>query len=66
MYGQLNILKHAFRRFYLNQRGQDLIEYALLAAFVAVAVSAFLPPAVAPAISGVFSKISSLLSRAPN
>ncbi len=37
--------------------GQDLIEYALLAAFVAVAVAAFLPPNVAPAISTIFSKI---------
>lgn len=45
------------RGIWKNREGQDLIEYALLAAFVAVAVAAFLPPTVAPAISTVFSKI---------
>ena len=54
------------RRFLLDRRGQDLIEYALLTAFIAVAVAAFLPPTVAPAISNIFSKVSSLLGRAPN
>jgi pilus assembly protein Flp/PilA len=55
-----------FLRMLVDRRGQDLIEYAMLAAFVAVAVAAFLPPTIAPAISTVFSKISSLLDRAPN
>ncbi len=55
-----------FLRMGADRRGQDLIEYALITAFVAVAVAAFLPPTVAPAISGIFSKVSSLLARAPN
>ena len=46
-----------------DQSGQDLIEYALLAAFVAVAVAAFLPPTVAPAISTIFSKIVGYMAR---
>jgi Flp pilus assembly pilin Flp len=42
-----------------DQRGQDLIEYALLAAAIAVVVAGFLPPAVMPAISTIFSKVVS-------
>ena len=52
------------RRLWAEESGQDLIEYAMLVAFLAVAVSAFLPPTVAPAISGIFSKITALLGRA--
>ncbi len=55
---------NAGRRLWLDRAGQDLIEYALMAAFLAVAVSAFLPPTIAPSISGIFSKINSLLGRA--
>ena len=55
-----------FLRILVDRRGQDLIEYALISAFVAVAVAAFLPPTVAPSISGIFSKVSSLLDRAPS
>ena len=43
--------------------GQDMIEYALMAAFVAVASAAVLPSANS-GISTVFSKISSVLSAA--
>ncbi len=42
-------------------RGQDMIEYALMAAFVAVASAAVLP-SISPGISTVFSKITSVLS----
>jgi Flp pilus assembly pilin Flp len=43
----------------LDNRGQDMIEYALLAASIAVVVAGFLPPAVMPAISSIFSKVVS-------
>jgi Flp pilus assembly pilin Flp len=43
----------------LDQRGQDMIEYALLAASIAVVVAGFLPPAIMPAISTIFSKVVS-------
>ena len=46
-----------------DQRGQDLIEYALMAGFVAVAAGAIMP-GVATSISTIFSKISSVLSSA--
>ena len=42
-----------------DRQGQDLIEYALIAGLVAVVVAGFLPPAVMPAISTIFSKIVS-------
>lgn len=48
-----------------NNEGQDMIEYALLAATIAVVVAGFLPPAVMPAVSSIFSKLSGLLASAP-
>ena len=44
-------------------RGQDLIEYALMAGFVAVAAGAIMP-GVASSISTIFSKISSVMTAA--
>lgn len=48
-----------------DTRGQDLIEYALMAGFVAVAAGAIMPN-VANSISTIFSKISSVMSGAAN
>ncbi|MCU0245247.1 MAG: Flp family type IVb pilin [Bryobacter sp.] len=48
-------------RIWKDTRGQDLIEYALMAGFVAVAAGAIMPQ-VAGSISTIFSKISSVLS----
>ena len=47
-------------RIWKDTRGQDLIEYALMAGFVAVAAGAVMPQ-VASSISTVFSKVSSLM-----
>ncbi len=44
-------------------RGQDLVEYALMAGFVAVAAGAIFPTTIAPNISQIFSKIQSTLNR---
>ena len=46
-----------------DTRGQDLIEYALMAGFVAVAAGAIMPN-VASSISTIFSKISSVMTAA--
>ena len=43
--------------------GQDLIEYALMAGFVAVAAGAIMP-SVATSISQIFSQVGSVLSQA--
>ncbi|MBM3763726.1 MAG: Flp family type IVb pilin [Acidobacteria bacterium] len=42
-------------------KGQDLIEYALMAGFVAVAAGAIMP-GVANSIGTIFSKISNMMS----
>jgi pilus assembly protein Flp/PilA len=47
-----------------DKRGQDLIEYALLAGFVAVAAGAIFPTTLTPNISQIFSKIGSILNQA--
>ena len=46
-----------------DRRGQDLIEYALMAGFVAVAAGAIMP-GVASSINIVFSKVNSLMIEA--
>jgi Flp pilus assembly pilin Flp len=56
-----NLLLHL--RALKDTRGQDLIEYALMAGFVAVAAGAIMP-GVATSISQIFSKVASVLSSA--
>jgi pilus assembly protein Flp/PilA len=46
-----------------DTHGQDLIEYALMAGFVAVAAGAIMP-GVSKSISVIFSKTSSAMSKA--
>ena len=45
-----------------DQRGQDLIEYALVAALVVVTVVSGLAPWVGPTISQIFSRVTSVLN----
>ncbi|HYL76790.1 MAG TPA: hypothetical protein VEU96_21420 [Bryobacteraceae bacterium] len=49
------------RKLWRNKSGQDLIEYALLAAFLAVAVGA-LSPSVATSISTIWSGVRSVMT----
>ena len=44
-----------------DDRGQDLIEYALLAGFVAVAGGALIPWGATGPMSSIFSSVSNLL-----
>ena len=46
-----------------DTRGQDLVEYALLAGFVAVAAGALLP-GISSSISTIFSRMGSVLTAA--
>ena len=50
-------------RVWKDRRGQDLIEYALMAGFVAVAAGAIMP-GVATSLSQIFSKVASVMSQA--
>ncbi|MBI1354484.1 MAG: Flp family type IVb pilin [Acidobacteria bacterium] len=46
-----------------DEKGQDMVEYALLAGFIAVAAGAILPT-VSSNISVIFSKMSSVVADA--
>ncbi len=48
-------------RVWKDTKGQDLIEYALMAGFVAVAAGAVVP-GVADSIKTIFSKVNSVMS----
>ncbi|MBY0505718.1 MAG: Flp family type IVb pilin [Bryobacteraceae bacterium] len=50
-------------RIWKDTRGQDLIEYALMAGFVAVAAGAIMPT-VSSSISTIFSRVGSVMTRA--
>jgi pilus assembly protein Flp/PilA len=46
-----------------DRKGQDLIEYALMAGFVAVAAGAIMP-GVSSSISSIFSQVASVMTAA--
>jgi Flp pilus assembly pilin Flp len=50
-------------RIWSDKRGQDLIEYALMAGFVAIAAGSIMP-GVSTSISKIFSKIASTMTAA--
>jgi pilus assembly protein Flp/PilA len=45
-------------------RGQDLVEYALMAGFVAVAGGAIFPTTLMPGVSTIFSRINTFTAAA--
>ena len=61
MAAKLSMLKHAFSRLSREDSGQDLIEYALLAALIALAAVVGMNT-VASDINNAFGKIGSKLS----
>ena len=57
----LQIIRRALKsRIWRDSRGQDLIEYALMAGFVAVAAGAIMP-GVASSINVIFSQVNSIM-----
>ena len=61
----LSLFSLRVKQFWRDKRGQDLIEYALMAGFVAVAAGAIMP-GVAQSISVIFSEIASVMTNAQN
>jgi pilus assembly protein Flp/PilA len=57
-------LYNAVYGMWTDTRGQDLIEYALIAGFVAVAAGAIFPTTLMPSVSMIFSKIGDLFVQA--
>ncbi len=58
-------IKLLFVRLTNNEEGQDMVEYALLAGFIAVAAGAILPT-VSADISTIFSKMQSVVADSAN
>ncbi len=56
-------MKRTLKAILADESGQDLIEYALMAGFVAVAAGAIMPN-VSASISTIFSKVGSVLALA--
>ena len=52
-------LYYSAYRVWRDIRAQDMIEYALLAAALAVTVAGFLPQTLMPSVSTIFSKLVS-------
>ncbi len=59
----INKIHFALRALTEDEQGQDMVEYALLAGFIAVAAGATLPP-ISDAISTIFSKMASVTTAA--
>jgi pilus assembly protein Flp/PilA len=55
---------NAVFRMWRDTRGQDLLEYALIAGFVAVAAGAIFPTTLMPDVSKIFSKLADLFVQA--
>ena len=53
------LLRFWLQKVWKDQRGQDFIEYSLLAAAIVIVVAGFLPQNVMPSVSTIFSKITS-------
>ena len=53
-------MTHLLKRFWQDDQGQDLVEYALAAGLVAVAAVAALP-ALSSTVNNVFAKIASII-----
>ena len=59
-----NLMNYALRlKIWKDTKGQDLIEYALMAGFVAVAAGAIMP-GVATNISRIFTAVDSVVAAA--
>jgi pilus assembly protein Flp/PilA len=60
-----SLAKSICKRFRMDTRGQDLIEYSLAAGLVAVAAVASMPP-LSAVVSDVFAKIGSIVNASIN
>jgi pilus assembly protein Flp/PilA len=61
--GREKSMKRIVLNIWKDTRGQDLIEYALMAGFVAVAAGAIMP-GISEDISQIFSKVASVMDQA--
>jgi len=60
------IKKQNIKRFLRDESGQDLVEYALMVAMIAVAIAATFPSTIAPSVSQIFSRLQSSFTATHN
>ena len=58
--GKVRNMKRYLKTFLMDEQGQDLVEYALVAGMVAVAAVAAMP-GLSGTVNNVFSKIASII-----
>ena len=63
LYLKAEIMKSFLKHLWNDDGGQDLIEYALLVGLVATGSAILLPGTINPALSGIYSRVTSLLDR---
>jgi len=56
------MLQRILHRLWIDCRGQDMIEYSLLAASLVIVVAGFLPPTIMPSVSKIFSTVASMIN----
>ncbi len=59
---KIRLLYHALVELWRDRSGQDMIEYAMMAAMVAVAVAACVPYTLIPSVSHVYSRLQNVIS----
>lgn len=64
-YINLSCAKKWLRALRQDERGQDLIEYALLVGFMVIAIYVVLPNDLMPTVSKIFSRIVAIFSSTP-
>ena len=60
---QRNVMVRILRQLWVDETGQDLVEYALMCGFVTTAAGVLLPGSIFTPMNQIYSKVSSLLDR---
>jgi Flp pilus assembly pilin Flp len=63
MLNQRNVRSGDLKRFWADENGQDLIEYALLCGLVATGTAILMPMSVFTSMTGIYSRVVVLLDR---
>jgi Flp pilus assembly pilin Flp len=63
LYRRQGIMKSFLKKVWKDESGQDLIEYALMAALVATGSAVLLPMTISHNLSHIYSRVSSCLER---
>jgi Flp pilus assembly pilin Flp len=62
----MGTMRHIVQNLWNDQSGQDMIEYAMMAALVAVGSAVLLPMEVSSALSHIYARVNSCMTRFGN